>query len=317
MGKVLVTLIDQGALIALSVSFLWALTSILSAGPARKLGGMRYNRLRISIVAVVWAVIAAVIVLRTGALPSVAQIWVLILSGFVGIFLGDTLLFSAMARLGPRRTTMLFSTHAPMTALLGLFIGEMLDLRDWLGIALVFGGVILAIVYGKRRDQLHVWESVRGLLLIGVLLGLGAALAQALGTIIANPVMDHPDPSTRPDPMVASAIRVSVSALALWAVMLLPGPWRSSAAEMAQPITGRLILVIALSGFLGIGLGMTLFLLALGMTDAALVATLSSMTPVAQLPLIWIVTRQRPALMAWVGAILAGLGTALLLYQVG
>ena len=51
------------------------------------------------------------------------------------------------------------------------------------------------------------------------------------------------------------------------------------------------------------------------LTDAAVVATLSSMTPVALLPLIWIVTRQRPALLAWVGAGLAGLGTALLLYQ--
>ena len=68
-------------------------------------------------------------------------------------------------------------------------------------------------------------------------------------------------------------------------------------------------------GVLGIGLGMTLFLIALTLTDAAVVATLSSMTPVALLPLIWIVTRQRPALLAWVGAGLAGLGTALLLYQ--
>ena len=310
------TLIDQGALVALAISFLWALTSILSAGPARKLGGMRYNRLRISIVAVVWTAIAGFIVWRTGVFPSVTQLGVLTVSGFIGIFLGDTLLFSTMARLGPRRTTMLFSTHAPMTALMGIFMGETLILRDWFGIALVFGGVLLAIVYGKRRDQLHVWESVRGLLLVGVLLGLGAAFSQALGTIIANPVMDNPNLDERPDPIVASAIRVSVSAAALWVVMLIPGPWRSTPEQMAEPLTGRLMLVIALSGFLGIGLGMTLFMLALGMTDAALVATLSSMTPVAQLPLIWIVTRQRPALMAWVGAILAGLGTALLLYQV-
>nr|ADI17076.1 7 permeases of the drug/metabolite transporter (dmt) superfamily [uncultured alpha proteobacterium HF0010_30A23] len=309
------TLIDQGALLALSISVIWALTGIISVGTARALGGMRFNRLRISMVAVVMVMVAAVLVIQQGTMPTWTQFGVLSLSGFAGIFIGDTLLYSTVARLGPRRTTMLFATHAPMTALLGLALGETLSGRDWLGVALVFAGVTVAIVYGKRRDQLHVWESVRGLLVVGVLLGLGSALAQAVGTIIANPVMDNPDLSARPDPIVASTIRVSVSAVALWLVMLVPGPWTPTPVEASARLTPRFLIVIGLSGFLGLGLGMTLFLLALGMTDAALVATLSSMTPVAQLPLIWLITGQRPALLAWVGAVLAGLGTVLLLYQ--
>ena len=309
------TLIDQGALIALSISGVWAITSIISAGPARVLGGMRYNRIRITLIAITMAVIAAVLVIQQGKMPSLMQFGVLSVSGFIGIFIGDTLLYSTIARLGPRRTTMLFSTHAPMTALIGIGFGQVLSPQDWMGIALVFAGVTVAIIYGKRKDQLHVWESVQGLMVIGVLLGLGAALSQAIGTIIANPVMNNPDLSTRPDPIVASAIRVSIAALALWLIMLIPGPWTPTPAQSAARLTPRLVFIIGLSGFLGIGLGMTLFLLALGMTDAALVATLSSMTPVAQLPLIWIITRQRPALLAWVGAVLAGLGTALLLYQ--
>ena len=276
---------------------------------------MRFNRLRITMVAAVMVVIAAVLVIQQGRMPSWTQFGVLSLSGFAGIFIGDTLLYSTVARLGPRRTTMLFATHAPMTALIGIGFGQVLSTQDWMGITLVFAGVTVAIVYGKRKDQLHVWESVRGLMVVGVLLGLGAALSQAIGTIIANPVMDNPDLSTRPDPIVASAIRVSIAALALWLIMLIPGPWTPPPEQSAARLTPRLVVIIGLSGFLGIGLGMTLFLLALGMTDAALVATLSSMTPVAQLPLIWIVTRQRPALLAWVGAVLAGLGTALLLYQ--
>lgn len=310
------TLIDQGALIALSISVVWALTSIISAGPARALGGMRYNRIRITLVSLIMAVAALGLVVHQGKVPSWTQIGVLSLSGFAGIFIGDTLLYSTIARLGPRRTTMLFSTHAPMTALIGLGLGDALSPREWMGIALVFAGVTVAIMYGKRRDQLHVWESVRGLLVVGVMLGLGSALAQAVGTIIANPVMDNPDLTRRPDPIVASAIRVSVAAVALWLIMMIPGPWTPTPAQATARITPRILAIIGLSGFLGIGLGMTLFLLALGMTDAALVATLSSMTPVAQLPLIWLVTRQRPALLAWVGAGLAGLGTALLLYQV-
>ena len=66
--------IDQGALIALSVSLVWALTTIISAGPARKLGGMRYNRLRISMVAAGLAVIGGGIAWQQGAFPSLLQV---------------------------------------------------------------------------------------------------------------------------------------------------------------------------------------------------------------------------------------------------
>ena len=339
-GISLVSTINEGALLALSISVLWALTSLLAAGPARTLGGIRFNRLRLSMVALGLIAFAAWVAVQNGGLRiDVFGFGVLSLSGLIGIFLGDTLLYSTLARVGPRRTTILFSTHAPMTALLGLLIGDAMLLEDWAGIVLVFVGVVIAIVYGKRRDQLHVWEAVRGPLALGVLLGLGAALSQAVGTIIAAPVLDpgslqgtaieglsrafpgavtaELSPAERPDPIVASAIRVAVSAVALWVAFLVPGPWSPAPGDPAATvrITPRLLGIITLNGVLGIGLGMTLFLIALTLTDAAVVATLSSMTPVALLPLIWIVTRQRPALLAWVGAGLAGLGTALLLYQ--
>ena len=216
---------------------------------------MRFNRLRISMVAVVMVMVAAVLVIQQETMPTWTQFGVLSLSGFAGIFIGDTLLYSTVARLGPRRTTMLFATHAPMTALLGLALGETLSGRDWLGVALVFAGVTVAIVYGKRRDQLHVWESVRGLLVVGVLLGLGSALAQAVGTIIANPVMDNPDLNARPDPIVTSTIRVSVSAVALWLVMLVPGSWTPTPAEASARVTPRFLIVIGLSGSWGWGWG--------------------------------------------------------------
>ena len=59
------TLIDQGALLALSISVIWALTGIISAGTARALGGMRFNRLRITMVAAITTMTAATIVIRS------------------------------------------------------------------------------------------------------------------------------------------------------------------------------------------------------------------------------------------------------------
>ena len=124
----------------------------------------------------------------------------LMLSGVIGIFMGDTALFLTLNRMGPRRTAMLFSLNAPMSAILGwLLLNEDLTVTQILGILITFSGVLLAIRFGKRKSQLHQWESVRGPLWAGVLLGLAAALSQSIGSLIARPVME-----TGADPVAAA-----------------------------------------------------------------------------------------------------------------
>ena len=81
------------------------------------------------------------------------------------------------------------------------------------------GLVMLAILFGKRRDQLHTWEVVKGPLWIGVVLGLGAAAGQAVGSIVVKPVM-----AAGVDPFAASMVRVGIAAFCLSALMALPVP---------------------------------------------------------------------------------------------
>jgi len=60
-------------------------------------------------------------------------------------------------------------------------------------------------------------------------------------------------------------------------------------------------------------LGMTLILQAMKHGQAGLVAVLSSVTPILILPVLWLVYRRRPAVGAWLGAVLAVAGTAMIL----
>lgn len=53
-------------------------------------------------------------------------------------------------------------------------------------------------------------------------------------------------------------------------------------------------------------------LIALTGGDPGIVSVLVSTSPAIQLPLIWLVTRERPAAGAWGGAVLAAVGTALI-----
>ena len=138
-------------LLALLVGLVWAIGNLLAIDVVRVMGGLAFNRWRMTIVGTGLLVIA----LLAGSFEGFERAWLgaLLLSGLVGIFLGDTLLFTALARLGPRRTAMLFSTNAPLTALMGSALGiNRLDGGDFLGIAMVIAGVLVAILFGKRRS---------------------------------------------------------------------------------------------------------------------------------------------------------------------
>ncbi len=62
----------------------------------------------------------------------------------------------------------------------------------------------------------------------------------------------------------------------------------------------------------GMFVGMSLLMAALARGDVGIVSTLSSTTPILILPMVWALHRRMPGPMAWAGATLAVLGTALI-----
>lgn len=289
-------------LAALGAALAWAASSVISANPSSTLGAMAFVRIRMTMV---FFMLAAVLVL-TGGWRTVQpdQITPTLISGLIGIFLGDAALFSAMNRVGPRRSGILFSSNAVFSVMLGwLFLGEKLGAMTLAGIALALGGVALAILFGKRREDAHKWEAVNGPLWAGVGIGLFAGLCQAVGSIIARPVM-----AAGADPLAIAAIRVGIAALALTLAMASG----FSAARARAILTPKLAGQVALSGFAAMGVGMTLLLYALRGGDVGVVATLSATTPALVLPLLWWRTGERPPAPAWLGAALVIAGSGLI-----
>ncbi|MGQ8631672.1 DMT family transporter [Agrobacterium sp. DKPNP3] len=292
-------------LAALGAATCWAMTGMLSAGPAGRLGALAFSRTRQLFV----AALLGVYVLASGSWRELQPeaLWSLLLSGFIGIFVGDTLLFTCLNRVGPRRSGILFALNAPMAALLGwLVLGEQLSGKAIAGIGLTLSGVLLAILFGKRKAQLHEWENVKGPLWIGVLLGLLAALSQAVGSLIARPVM-----ATGIDPLAASMLRVGIAAICLTALTSLP----IQAVKPKTRLTPALFLQTAATGLIALAFGMTLLLFALSGGKVGIVSTLSATTPVIILPLLWLKTREVPAPGAWAGAALVVAGMALMFWK--
>ena len=289
-------------LAALSAAFCWALSGLISINAIRKLGPLAFNRVRMSLVFLMLAGVSWL----TGAWREfpLDTIQTLMISGLIGIFLGDTALFGSLQRLGPSRTAVIFALNAPMTVIMGWFILE--EHLPWLtlfGCGIVTVGVLIAILGRRTNNEPQSMDSPQGRLSYGIALGLLAAFGQAAGSIIARPIM-----AEGVDPITASAIRVGISALCLLCVGFIPNPLF----RQKNPYTMKLIGIIMFSGSLAMGVGMTLLLYGLALGDAGVVTTLSATTPVIILPLLWISTGNRPPLMAWVSAVVTLIGIALI-----
>jgi drug/metabolite transporter (DMT)-like permease len=271
----------------------------MAADAVRALGPFWFNLLRQAFV----TLLLALILTATGGwhgmdAPTAA---ILALSGIIGILLGDTFNFAAVARLGPRRAGAIFALNAPMAAIMGwTFLNETLSLQAGFGIAVTVGGVAMAIL-GRPRPDAHRFERLQGGLLVGVLFGLAAA-GQAAGSLIARPVM-----AAGLDPWLASLLRVGASGFAMGVIAALPfSPARPT------PISRLTLGLTAATAIIGLLLGMTLFLYALKGGETGIIATLSATSPVIILPLMWLRTGQRPSVLSALGAVLAIAGLSLI-----
>jgi drug/metabolite transporter (DMT)-like permease len=281
------------AAVAAAVSI--AFSNLIAPPAIRHLGPVVFNCWRLA--AALIALLGLVVARGAWSAPSSGQLLALAISSLLGIVTADSCFYAAMARLGPRRTSVLYTSWAAFAALLGyLVLGETLSLVKIVGIGCVVGGVWLAIVF---RGGKPAGEETHGSLPAGVVFGLLSALCAAGAVLIARPVM-----AQGLDPAMATIIRASVGLPGLMALSLLPG-FRAPA-----PVTTAIALRSAASGLLGMGVGMTLVLFALSGQPVGIVSTLSSITPVAILPLLWVTTGVRPAPVAWLGAACAVFGAA-------
>lgn len=292
-------------LLAVAAAATWATSALFAASASARIGAFAFSRWRMAFASVLlWG-----IALATGGWHSLSLsgVWLLGLSGLIGIFLGDTALFACMNRLGPRRSGILFASHALFSALLAwLVFGETLWGWALMGAGLLVTGVMSAVAFGKREGESHHWESTRGSLATGIGLGLLAALCQSVATLMLKPLMQ-----TGIDPVAASAVRMS-SGLVAHGLLLLSG-WKVARAVVA--LNWRDLVYTFVSAALSMALGMTLILKALQIGSAGRVALFSSVTPVLLLPLLWVAYRRRPALGAWCGALLTVAGCALMLLK--
>ena len=208
---------------------------------------------------------------------TVRHLWLMALSSLCGVIIAGTTYFNSIYRAGPRVTALLFSLCSPFALLLGyVVLDETITLRQGGGVALV---------------------------LLGIVLGTATALFQALGTLAARPAME-----TGAEPFAAMTVRIGVAALFFSLLLFVP----SQRLNAPYRFQGRDLALTCASSFFGAAFGTVLLMAALAEGNVGIVSTLSSMTPIVILPMVWIRTGVPPPPLAWIGAVLAVAGTALI-----
>lgn len=232
-----------------------------------------------------------------------SSLWLLLGSGLTGIVLGSPLYYAAIFLAGARLTALVFTLSSPFALLLGwLVLGETVAPLQGAGVLLILAGIALAVTVPDDAAPEPDAVPAPPRPALGIALGAVTALLQATGSLLARPAM-----AAGVEPFTAMAIRAGLAAAVFALVMVLPAGRRDT-----RPVTRHTVGLALGSTVFGMVLGMSLLMAALAGGEVGIVATLSAMTPILILPMIWAATGRPPPARGWAGAALAVAGTALI-----
>jgi drug/metabolite transporter (DMT)-like permease len=295
LGRVVVL----GQLAALGTAACWAVTSIVFAESARRIGSLRTNLLRLP-VALVLLSLALVAGAGTFAGLDRPRIGWLAASAVVGLVAGDLAFFAALERLGPRLAALMMSLAPPFATLAGaLLLGEIPGPVAGAGMVLTLGGVAWVVSERHGRE-----ERISRHRLGGVAIAVFSAACQGLGLVLSKLGM-----AGEVAPLAATWVRIAVATAAIWALAALVR--RVDPADLRAAVRRGWQFVVA-GAFFGPFVGVWLSLAAVRLTDVGVAATLMSTTPLLLIPVVALTERYRPTLRAVAGTILAIAGVALL-----
>lgn len=293
----------QGETAALLVSLFFSISSTYFAIATRQFGAMVVNRLRL-VLAMVF-LMATHTVLYGTLVPLGAGLyrWFWLgVSGIVGLVLGDIFMFHAYAHIGARMTMLMLSLAPVIASLVAwLFLGEALAWLEVLGIFITISGIAWVVLDQNGRSNGVLGQHYGR----GILLGLGAALGQALGLVLSKKGLGGDFP-----PISGNLIRMMTAATTMWLLTFLQRQAKTTLQSLAS--APRSMGFVFVGMIFGPFLGVSLTLYAIQHADVGIASTLTALPPVFLLPIGYFVFKERFGFGAVIGTLLAIIGVALI-----
>ena len=289
-----------GELCALLAASLWAATSMIVAKISAKIGSVQTNISRMIVATVL--LISTIILFKLPIDLSSKQVFYLGMSAICGLVFGDSCLFKAFQKVGPRIGMLMMSLAPAIAAILAYtFLDETLSPWGILGILVTLFGISL-VVFERTApipSQYHISKA-------GLLLAFFGAFGQGSGLTFAKLAFAEGEIHG----IVASCIRIGVALMILLPIGVITGHYRKPVKMVLQDkkILGYLLII----SVFGVYLGITLSLVAVAYAKVGIASTLISTSPVIMLPLVRVFHKEELSWKAIIGALIAVGGVAIL-----
>lgn len=294
-----------GELAAIGTASCWAIGSVLFGYVSVRIGAFTVNTIRIPLAALI--LLIALYFRGEAIIPadiSSTQLFLLSISGFAGLVLGDWCFFQALVNLGPRHASLL-AASAPVFAVLiaWLFLNEQLSIIALMGITVTMLGII-GVIMEKRSKTNKTQDNSK---MIGIILGFCAGLGQAIGLVLAKYSMGN-----NLNAMSASLVRMIAAAILIWTLAAI---WGKLGLTFKAIRNRRNMSVLIAAAFIGPFIGVWLSLVAVQLTEVGIATTLMALTPILVIPVVIIIHKDYPTIRAVLGTVIAVIGVAIIFYR--
>ncbi|NPV39615.1 hypothetical protein BREVNS_1940 [Brevinematales bacterium NS] len=261
-----------GEVASLLASVGWAGSALFFEFGSRRIGSRFVNLWRL-----LWAFLLLLVVnlvFHRSFLRDVGlfDVGFLLLSGFVGFFLGDILLFWSFVVIGSRLSLLIMLANPFVSAVAALFLfGESLTIRQWVAMGGTIFSIAMVLFFHQKEDENQVDEKKKETLL-GVLAAIGGMLGQAGGALLAKPVLPHTQ-----FVFEATWFRVIGGVVGFFLLLWLSG----QLGEWVKSFQDKKAIAATVGGsFFGPFVGVSLFLTGMTYAPVGVATTLSSLAPV-------------------------------------
>lgn len=290
-----------GEIAAFATACCWVVTGISFELAGKRVGSLAVNLIRLVMAFMImtgFTMITRGMALPLDATPH-AWFW-LVISGLIGFVIGDLFLFQAYVLIGARISMLIMATVPPITAVLGVFfLDEGLTGLTIAGMTLTFIGIAMVILI--RNDdggKFQFSHSIKGLFYAFM-----GALGQAFGLVSSKIGMGSYDAFS------STQIRIIAGIFGFLIIYAVGNHW-SILPRAFKDTKGMSF--ITLGAFFGPFLGVSLSLVAIQNTDAAIASTIMSIMPVLIIPLSVLVFKEKIKIKELIGAVVTVIGVMIL-----
>lgn len=289
-----------GEIAALITALLWSGTSIVFTEASVRVGSFYVNVTRLLFAMICLA--ATIIIFQIDINLSTAQIMNLVLSGIIGLVIGDTFLFKAFQNIGARLSMLIMALAPGISALFAFFfLGEKIPFVGILGIIITIIGISIVVLHRQEKPVSNYKIDY-----VGIFYAFMGAVGQAGGLIFAKYAFNESEING----FVAAFIRISSAVIFIYPLFLL-------AKRIKNPFSvfknNKAALIYTMIGsFIGPFLGITFSLISISHTKVGIASTLMSTVPIIMLPMVRFYYKEKLTWVSILGAFLAVGGIALL-----